>query len=161
MTWQLAYKDKDKDKEESNRIVRSGYFPTKEEAVEYMRRWWSSAERYEYALLKDDKIWHGFFDKEKFLETIEQHLVWTDINHPGETKMAAAKNAFEYIVLLHAEPQRDAQGNDVTKDSEILIGPEKVVATDVEHVKRIAARKIPTTVTDSALARVEVKVKGF
>lgn len=77
----------------------------------------------------------------------------------GELTMAA-RNAFEYTVILHAEPTKDNAGNDTTKDSTIVAGPKVVVAVDAEHVKRIAARDT-VDLPDKDLGRIEVKVRNF
>lgn len=69
-----------------------------------------------------------------------------------------AKTVFTFIVLEHAEPRQDAQGNDVTPDSVVLVPITTVVATDENHARLIASKAIP----DGAnLKNVEVLVRRY
>lgn len=71
----------------------------------------------------------------------------------------AAKNLFEYAVILHARPSKDNAGNDTTPDSTVLIAPTQIIAASDNHALRIASRQIPKRISDSDLALVEIKIR--
>lgn len=67
---------------------------------------------------------------------------------------------FEYVVLYHPQPTRDAAGNDTTPKSEILVDRTAVLAKSKDEAGLIAARKIPAAY-DDRLSDVQVVVRPF
>ncbi len=54
----------------------------------------------------------------------------------------AKQNLFEYAVLYHPKPTKDAQGNDTTPKTEIVKSITPVLAGTEKEVQILAAREI-------------------
>lgn len=67
---------------------------------------------------------------------------------------------FEYAVVFHHKPEKDNAGNDITKDSEVLIPPTMILGVNAESVAKLAARKIPDD-KEKELERCDVMVRPF
>lgn len=69
---------------------------------------------------------------------------------------------FEYVVLYHYKTEKDNAGNDITKDSKVIVEPQTVMAIDAPTVGKIAARKIPAEYEEkNELNQCEVIVRPF
>lgn len=67
---------------------------------------------------------------------------------------------FEYAVIHNPKTTKDANGNDTTPKSSILIEPKRILAKDDKEVGMRAAREIPEDFLDK-LDEVEVLVRPF
>lgn len=73
----------------------------------------------------------------------------------------ARTKLFDYAVLYHPKPTKDASGNDTTPDSEVLtVSSGPVLANDEKEVAMRAARAVPEAYAEK-LDRVEVIVRPF
>lgn len=67
---------------------------------------------------------------------------------------------FEYAAIYNPKPTKDAQGNDTTPKSVLVISPTTVLAKSDKEVGVLAARAIPEEYTDR-LEEVEIVVRPF
>ena len=67
---------------------------------------------------------------------------------------------FEYTVIYNPKPRKDANGNDTTPKSELVIEPKWRLADSDKQVAMIAAREIPEQYLDK-LDEVEVIIRPF
>ena len=67
---------------------------------------------------------------------------------------------FQFAVIHTPKQTRDANGNDTTKPSKIVIEPTHILAKDDKEVAMRAARQIPEEYMDS-LDEVQVLVRPF
>lgn len=67
---------------------------------------------------------------------------------------------FEYAILYHPKPSKDANGNDTTPKSEIVKPVTTILATSDKQVGILAARQIPDEYLDK-LDQVEIIVRPF
>ena len=71
-----------------------------------------------------------------------------------------ASKLFEYAVLYHPKPRKDANQNEVEEPSEILVKPEIKLAKSDKEIAMLAARAIPEKYIDK-LEQVEIIVRPF
>jgi hypothetical protein len=74
--------------------------------------------------------------------------------------MAHRKGLFQYAILFHPKPTKDAQGNDTTLPTEIVVPITPVLAGSEQEVAMLAARQIPEKYLEQ-LAEIEVIVTAF
>jgi hypothetical protein len=67
---------------------------------------------------------------------------------------------FEYAILYHPKPKKDANGNEVTEKSEIVKEVSRVLAESDKQVGILAAREIPEKYLNE-LDNVEIIVRPF
>lgn len=67
---------------------------------------------------------------------------------------------YEYSVLFHHKIEKDNAGNDITKDSIIVINPSTMLAPNVETVSKKVARMIPKEYEDR-LNQCDIIVRPF
>lgn len=70
------------------------------------------------------------------------------------------KSLFQYAILYHPKPTKDAMGNDTTPPDEIVLPITTVLAGADSEVQMIAARQIPEKYL-TTLEGVEVLVRPF
>lgn len=69
---------------------------------------------------------------------------------------------FEYVVLYHFKTEKDNAGNDITKNSIVIVEPKTILALDATTVGKIAARAIPEEYEKkNELNQCEVIVRPF
>lgn len=67
---------------------------------------------------------------------------------------------FDYVVLYHHKTEKDNAGNDITKDSEVIVPAAQMLAVNDSTVSKKAARLIPATFEDQ-LNQCEIIVRPF
>jgi hypothetical protein len=67
---------------------------------------------------------------------------------------------FEFCILHHPQPRKDAQGNEVRPNSEIICDVQRVLAKDEAQASILAARKIPEANMEN-LQDIEIRVRPF
>jgi hypothetical protein len=67
---------------------------------------------------------------------------------------------FDYTVLYHFKSEKDNAGNDVTKDSLVVISSAQMLAPNSETVSKKAARLIPEKY-ENELNQCEIIVRPF
>ena len=67
---------------------------------------------------------------------------------------------FEYAVLFHHKPEKDQAGNDITKNSELIVKPTIMLAPDQQTAAKKAARAIDDKYEDQ-LDQCDVRVRPF
>jgi hypothetical protein len=67
---------------------------------------------------------------------------------------------FEYAILYHPKPEKDAQGKEIQEKSKLLKEPTRVLAARTEDVGVLAAREIPDDYLDK-IEDVEIVVRPF
>ena len=67
---------------------------------------------------------------------------------------------FEYAILLQPKERIDAQGNDVTPPTELLVKPTVILVRDEKEATITAARAIPEAMI-GRLAEVEIAIRPF
>lgn len=72
----------------------------------------------------------------------------------------AKSQLFEYAVLYHPKPKKDANGNEVAEPSKLITDVQRVLAASADHVSIQAARSIPDTYLNE-LENVEIVVRNF
>jgi hypothetical protein len=70
------------------------------------------------------------------------------------------KQLYQYAILFHPKPTKDAQGNDTTPPDEIVIPITAVLAASEDEVGIVAARKIPEKFLNQ-LEGIDVVVSPF
>lgn len=74
--------------------------------------------------------------------------------------MAGKGQLFEYAVLHHPKPKKDAQGNEESLKSTLVTDVTRVLAGSQQEVSILAARSIPESYLDK-LEEVEIKIRPF
>ena len=67
---------------------------------------------------------------------------------------------YEYAVLYHPKPKKDAEGNEVREKSSLIVAVETVMADSDQEATIVAARKIPESYLDK-LEQVEIVIRPF
>lgn len=67
---------------------------------------------------------------------------------------------FDYIVLLHHKTEKDNAGNDITKDSIVVVPAGQILAPNAETVSKKAARLIDAKY-ENQLELCEIIVRPF
>lgn len=67
---------------------------------------------------------------------------------------------FDYTVLYHHKVEKDNAGNDITKDSEIVVPAAQMLANSADTVSKKAARLIPDKF-ENELNQCEIIVRPF
>ncbi len=67
---------------------------------------------------------------------------------------------FDYVVLYHYKTEKDNAGNDVTKDSEVVVAATQMMAPNADAVSKRAARQIPEKY-ENELHLCEIIVRPF
>ena len=70
------------------------------------------------------------------------------------------QNLFEYVILHHPKPQRDAHGFEEPTKSTIVKEPSYVLSVTEQEVTITAARAIPEEYLDR-LDQIEIRVRPF
>lgn len=130
-------------------------------ALDYMRSMsQSSAYEYSFAAFSTTDVfsltWRSHAQVVRDLQNIRSNST----QHTSQESNMAARLLFAYTIILHARPQKDNSGNDVTPDSTILQPRKEVIAASAEQARLIAARDIPTSVPQSDLSQVEIVLQS-
>jgi hypothetical protein len=67
---------------------------------------------------------------------------------------------FDYVVLYHYKVEKDNAGNDITKDSEVIVKADQMLANSADTVSKKAARLIPDQF-ENELNQCEIIVRPF
>lgn len=67
---------------------------------------------------------------------------------------------FDYVVLHHHKQEKDNAGNDITKDSEIIVPAKQMLANSADTVSKKAARMIDVKY-ENVLNECEIIVRPF
>lgn len=67
---------------------------------------------------------------------------------------------FDYTVLYHFKTEKDNAGNDITKDSKVVVPAAQMMAVNADTVSKKAARLIPKEFEDE-LNLCEIIVRPF
>lgn len=67
---------------------------------------------------------------------------------------------FDYIVLYHYKTEKDNAGNDITKDSLVVVPAGQMLANSADTVSKKAARMIPEKY-ENELNQCEIIVRPF
>lgn len=74
--------------------------------------------------------------------------------------MAGKSKLFQYAVIYHPKPTRDAIGNDTTEPSQLLVEPAFELAETEAAVGLKAARAIPDSYADR-LSDIDIVIRPF
>lgn len=67
---------------------------------------------------------------------------------------------YEYAVLYHPKPKKDAEGNEVREKSQLVVPVKHVIADSDQEATIVAAREIPEDHLDK-LEQVEIVIRPF